>query len=260
MAVSTKGVVCLTFDNMGSAAQVGRRELSGPDPKDEGLVIGYPRVLDLLDSLELKATFFIEGWNALHHPERVTELVERGHEVGLHGWVHETFHKLDRVDAKRVLVDALTAFRAIGIEPRGFRAPGGVRGQYTVDILKELGLAYDSSVDDPAENMVPGLLEGGIANVPWQWPLIDYYHYFMHPEGPRTPAQLESFWESQLEQTASNAGFLTFIIHAFVSGVADERLAVIERLLKKAKADERLEILTASQVAERVMTAQLRTA
>ncbi|MCY1429509.1 polysaccharide deacetylase family protein, PEP-CTERM locus subfamily [compost metagenome] len=256
MALSDKGVLCLTFDNMGSAAQVGRRESSGPDPREEGLVTGYPRVLDLLDSLGLKATFFIEGWNALHHPEHVVELVRRGHEVGLHGWVHEVFHQLDRVDAERTLVDALAAFRNIGIEPRGFRAPGGLRGQYTLDILQKLGIVYDSSVDDPAVNMTPHLLDGGIANVPWQWPLIDYYHYFMHPEGPRTPAQLEDFWSTQLEQTAANGGFLTFIIHAFVSGVDDERLAVSERVLKKAVADERLEILTASQVADRVLAAQ----
>ncbi|MNF24271.1 Peptidoglycan deacetylase [compost metagenome] len=252
MILTKKGVLCLTFDNMGSAAKVGRREVSGPDPKDRDLVLGYPRVLDLLDSLDLKATFFIEGWNALHHPEHVTELIKRGHEVGLHGWAHEVFHQLDRIDAERVLIDALAAFRNIGVEPRGFRAPGGTRGKYTVEILQKLGLVYDSSVEDPAVTMTPRLLEGGIVNVPWQWPLIDYYQYYMHPDGPRTPAQLESYWSAQLEQAAAGAELITFIIHAFVSGVDDEHLSVIERLLRKAKADSRLEILTASEVADRV--------
>ncbi|MNP21857.1 hypothetical protein D3C76_1144930 [compost metagenome] len=172
--------------------------------------------------------------------------------MGLHGWAHEVFHQLDRIDAERVLIDALAAFRNIGVEPRGFRAPGGTRGKYTVEILQKLGLVYDSSVEDPAVTMTPRLLEGGIVNVPWQWPLIDYYQYYMHPDGPRTPAQLESYWSAQLEQAAAGAELITFIIHAFVSGVDDEHLSVIERLLRKAKADSRLEILTASEVADRV--------
>lgn len=249
---SKQGVLCLTFDNMGSAAEVGRRELSGPDPKDEGLLAGFPRLLDLLDVLDLKATFFIEGWNALHHPDRVVELVQRGHEVGLHGWTHEVFHQLDRIDAERVLIDSLASFRAIGVEPTGFRAPGGVRGKYTLEILRDLGLSYDSSVDEVAENMVPRLLEGDFPNVPWQWPMIDYYQYYMHPEGGRTAKQLESAWGKYLEQVSIHGGLVTFIIHAFVSGTSDDRFEVIERLLRRARSDPNLEVLTACEVAKRI--------
>jgi peptidoglycan/xylan/chitin deacetylase (PgdA/CDA1 family) len=252
MKSNRKGVLCLTFDNMGHAAAVGRREVSGPDANEKGLLIGYPNILALLTRLDLTATFFIEGWNALHHPHQVRELVDRGHDVGLHGWTHETFHQLEEVDAERVLIDSLAAFRAIGIEPQGFRAPGGVRGPYAVPLLKKLGIHFDSSVDELADRTEPQLLDENLPNVPWLWPMIDYYQYFMHPEGPRTPQQLEEYWTEALEDAALHGTTVTFIIHAFVSGTDQKRLDVITRLLEKAKAHPNLEILTARQAAERV--------
>ena len=67
--------------------------------------------------------------------------------MAVHGWVHEVLYTLDAIEAERILTDAVAAFRNLGIEPEGFRAPGGKRGEFTLPILKKLGLSYDSSVD-----------------------------------------------------------------------------------------------------------------
>jgi peptidoglycan-N-acetylglucosamine deacetylase len=248
-----RGILCLTFDNMGAAREVGRGLRAGPNPNEPSLIIGYPNVLDLLDRLQLHATFFIEGWNALHHPEAVRELVRRGHEVGMHGWTHEVFHELGEIEAERVLTDSLAAFRRIGIMPRGFRAPGGVRGAYTPAILQRLGLSFDSSVDEIAVNTQPSMLEYDVPNIPWEWPMVDYYQYYMHPEGARAPRDIEKLWGAKVNEAARKRILVTVILHAFVSGVEEERLAVIRRLLKDAKDDSRIEILTAGEVADRML-------
>src|SRR5215210_4540249 len=121
---STKrGTLCLTFDNMGRAREIALGQASKPDPTEPSLEIGYPRLLALLDSLGLQATFFIEGWNALHHADRILDLVDRGHEVGLHGWIHESFASLDRSRAEQYLYDGTAAMHRIGVHPSGFRAP-----------------------------------------------------------------------------------------------------------------------------------------
>src|SRR5687767_6535007 len=153
---------------MGRAREIAEGLASRPDANELGLAIGYPRLLALLDELDLKGTFFIEGWNALHHPERVQELAERGHEVGLHGWIHERFGSLERNRAEQLLHDGTAALERIGLRPRGFRAPGGLRGKHTAGILKSLGFAYDSSTDPEDRNTQPGLLEPGLAHVPWR--------------------------------------------------------------------------------------------
>ncbi|MDE3202814.1 MAG: polysaccharide deacetylase family protein, partial [Acidobacteriota bacterium] len=63
--------VALTFDD-------------GPDP------VATPRVLDTLDALGWRATFFCLGAQARRNPRLVGELVQRGHEIGVHGDTHRS--------------------------------------------------------------------------------------------------------------------------------------------------------------------------
>jgi peptidoglycan/xylan/chitin deacetylase (PgdA/CDA1 family) len=243
------GTLCLTFDNMGRARDIAEGRASGPDEAEPGLALGYPRLLGLLDELDLRATFFIEGWNGLHHPERVEELARRGHEVGLHGWVHERFASLDKLRAEQLLYDGTAALSRIGLRPKGFRAPGGERGAHTVPALQALGFRYDSSTaaGDPPQ---PSLLAPGLAHVPWRPEMVDSIQYLRHPVRPRTPAELESSWISHLN-TAEGA--ITVVIHAFVSGVDDERFGVVRRVLTHAR-ERGMEIVTAGELAERILS------
>lgn len=254
MRVAVRGTLCLTLDNMGSAEAIGRGAAVGRGPADRGPV-GYPNVLSLLDELGLKATFFIEGWNAVHNPGAVRELVERGHEVGLHGWVHEMFHSLSRSEAERLLTDALSAFRELQIDPRGFRAPGGKRGAFTADLLAELGLVYDSSseqrfssIDADSEPLEMAELPNGIVTIPWRWQMIDYFQYEMHPEGPRGPHQLEAKFRGAIEKAAEEGRLLTLIFHPSVSGEDEKRLEAMGHVLAAAQADDRIDILSAGEL------------
>lgn len=252
------GTLCLTFDNMGSAEAIGRGACSGRGAADEG-PSGYPKVLDLLDELGLRATFFVEGWNAEHNAHAICELASRGHEIGLHGWVHETFHNLSRSHAERVLTNSIDAFSKLGLRPQGFRAPGGKRGPHTADLLKEYGLTYDSSVDEiyvsSSEIRQPSEvreLENGLINVPWRWEMIDYFQYVMHPDGPRTPRQLEQVFCDAVECAAEEGTLLTLIFHPWVSGNDHDRVAALRRVLLAAKENKCIEIWTAHQVASQL--------
>lgn len=63
--------VALTFDD-------------GPDP------VSTPVILDTLDAFGWRATFFCLGEQARRTPQIVRELVERGHELGVHGESHRS--------------------------------------------------------------------------------------------------------------------------------------------------------------------------
>lgn len=58
---------------------------------DDGPDAMTPKYLDVLANLGVRATFFVVGENAARAPELVAECVRRGHEVGGHGWSHESF-------------------------------------------------------------------------------------------------------------------------------------------------------------------------
>jgi len=252
MPQAAKGTLCLTFDNMGRARDIAEGRASAPDAQEPGLAIGYPRLLALLDELELRGTFFIEGWNGLHHPERVQELAKRGHEVGLHGWVHEKFGALDKLRAEQLLHDGTVALERIGLRPKGFRAPGGERGKHTIPVLQALGFRYDSSTDASDKSTQPALLAPGLAHIPWRWEMVDSIQYLRHPVRPRTPAELEALWLAGIDSASEKGETITVVIHAFVSGVDQERMAVVRRLLTHAR-ERGMEIVTAGALAERVL-------
>lgn len=246
------GTLCLTFDNMGRAREIAEGLAAAPDAAEPGLAVGYPRLLGLLDELGLRGTFFIEGWNGLHHPDRVEELAQRGHEVGLHGWVHERFASLERLRAEQLLHDGTAALARIGLRPKGFRAPGGERGKHTVPVLQALGFRYDSSsaAGDAAQ---PSMLAPGLAHIPWHAEMVDSIQYLRHPVRPRTPAELERMWWAKLNHAAEEKKVITIVIHAFVSGVDDERFAVVRRVLTHAR-ERGMDIITAGTLAERVLS------
>src|ERR1700710_3013191 len=66
--------------------------------------IGVPRLLGLLDHLAVPATFFIPGYIAEHHPRMVEAIVARGHEVGLHGYLHEKLAYLTESEEEKILI------------------------------------------------------------------------------------------------------------------------------------------------------------
>jgi peptidoglycan/xylan/chitin deacetylase (PgdA/CDA1 family) len=104
--VSAGPSVALTFDD-------------GPSPEHT------PALLDRLDRLGLRASFFATGRHVAFHPELVAEVVARGHTVGSHGWGHghHLLHGPRWVgDEVARSVDALTA---AGVTPRWYRPPYG---------------------------------------------------------------------------------------------------------------------------------------
>jgi polysaccharide deacetylase family protein (PEP-CTERM system associated) len=108
------------------------------------------RLLDLFGKHGVEATFFVLGWVADRFPDLVREIERRGHEVGTHGYSHQllTFMRPEdfRADLQRSLV-ALA--RTTSQQVRGFRAPSfslTKRTLWAIDILRESGIQYDSSV------------------------------------------------------------------------------------------------------------------
>jgi peptidoglycan/xylan/chitin deacetylase (PgdA/CDA1 family) len=249
--MTPRALACFTFDNMGEAADVGAGLRAGPreDGDDPSLVRGYPRLYDLLATTGVRATFFVEGWNGVHHPDAVAEVVRRGHELGMHGWAHEPWHQLAADDEAELAARATEALtRAARVRPVGFRAPGGARTPRTAGVLRNLGYRYDASLGD---GMRPQVLPSGLAQVPFVWPAVDGFHY-LRPE-PADPATVRDAWLRALEQAANRGGLFLVICHAFITGVDDARLDALGAVMRAAVADARVGVRTAGEVAEALL-------
>jgi len=248
MASLPRAIACFTFDNMGEAAELGAGGLPTPPPREThpSLAQGYPRIFDLLERHGVRATFFVEGWNGLHHPDAVAEIVGRGHELGMHGWLHERWSSLAPGEQTELAARATDALeRAAGVKLRGFRAPGGARTPETEGILLPLGYTYDASL---GSGMRPQRLSQGLAQVPFVWPCVDGFHYLREP--PAKPAEVRESWLRVLARTASEGGLFVTVCHAFVTGLDVERTEMLGEIMRAALRDPRITVLQAGEVAE----------
>ncbi|MEV6338854.1 polysaccharide deacetylase family protein [Nocardia vinacea] len=254
-ATARKGIVCLTVDNLGDALAVGRGRAARPDPDEQSLCVGLPALLDLFAEFQLRTTFFVEGWNALHHAEVIERIAADGHEIGLHGWLHEYWAaELDDRTREQLLWDGTAALRLAGFDPTAFRAPGGYRGSHTLEVLSDLGYRVDSSIEtgEGGEDQTPELemLHGEILSIPWTFDLVDYWHYVIPPDGPRAPVRVAEHWMEKIAAAAARSGLVTLIVHPFVSGVDPARMTALRRVLAYAVAHPDIEVRSAEQVAD----------
>lgn len=113
------------------------------------LELAVPRILDFLDSLELKVTFFVIGRDASIPANRalLSEITLRGHEVGNHSFDHELeLHQKTREEIKDEIRRAAEAIEAAtGQRPRGFRGPAFGLSSDLLEVLATLGYDYDAS-------------------------------------------------------------------------------------------------------------------
>lgn len=108
------------------------------------------RLLDLFESREIRATFFVLGWVAQRVPQLVQEIATRGHEVACHGYSHQLVYnqspelfRRETQDSKRLLEDIT------GLPVRGYRAASysiTEQSRWALDMLAEAGFTYDSSI------------------------------------------------------------------------------------------------------------------
>lgn len=153
-------------------------------PRYESRVVANTwRILELLHFYRVKATFFVLGWIAEHHPQVVLAIQQQGHEIASHGYRHRLLYNMTREEfredtdrSKKILEDLC------GAPVFGYRAPSYSITQETfwcLDVLQELGFTYDSSIFPihhdrygiPSYKRFPHCVLGEGENALWEFPL-----------------------------------------------------------------------------------------
>jgi len=165
--------IILTFDNLGeaSALQRGTWDPQVPLGRDPSVTRALPWLLEALDESGLRATFFVEAINCELNPDALRSISARGHDLGVHGWEHETWGALDADTERDLLQRAARAFASARLSAPGFRPPGGELTVHTPALLRELGFKWCS----PAGGG-PASVRDGLTTIPFDWELVDAYH------------------------------------------------------------------------------------
>jgi polysaccharide deacetylase family protein (PEP-CTERM system associated) len=197
------------------------------------------RLLDLLETNGVEATFFILGWVCDREPDLIREIVARGHEIACHSYWHRPIFTLTadefREDTRRAKE---TIEQTSGARVLGYRAPSFSvtrKSLWALEILAELGFTYDSSIfaiahdvygipDGPRRPALARTRRGSIA----EFPMTTFSFRARNlPVGGGGYLRILPFWYTQWGLSAAKKENVPFIlyVHPWEIDAGQPRLA-----------------------------------
>lgn len=235
-----RAAVSLTFDIDAEAPWIGageayRRRLTLLSEGRYGITRGLPRILKLLSRLEVPATFFIPGYVAEQHPDAVESVLNAGHEIGHHGYLHLRSDRISDGEQRREIEAGLEALERAGApRPSGYRSTGWELTPETFDLLLQHGFEYDSSCmgdDRPYWERWGGRR---IIELPVHWSLDDWplFGWTLDDGGNvAAPEELYSSWIADFELVLAERRHITYTMHPEVIG-RGQRFLQLQRLVE----------------------------
>ncbi len=147
-----------------------------------GARAAMPRIRRLLDKYDIRASFFVPAVVAQLHPDEQRGLADDGHEIGIHGWIHELNSQLPPADERDLQMRAADVLEKIsGQRPVGIRTPSWDFSDHTLSISREMGLLYDSSLmaDDEPYELIENGEATGMVELPVEWIRDDAVYFNM---------------------------------------------------------------------------------
>lgn len=236
--------VALSFDSDHETNELrdGGKSIGRMSWGQYGNRVGVPRIANMLDRHGIKATFYVPAVAALTYPDEQRDLVAAGHEIGIHGWIHELNSVLPYEVERDLMFRATDALEKItGIRPVGLRTPSWDFSPSTLKIEKELGLLYDSSLMAD-EDCYELLLDGepsGIVELPVEWVRDDAVYFMMHrfqslrPHTP--PSAVFEIFRREFDAAYEEGGLFQLTCHPHIIGYRS-RIWILEELIRHAKA------------------------
>lgn len=232
--------VALSFDSDHESNELrdGGESIGRMSQGQYGNRVGIPRILKTLSDNDIKATFFVPAVVALLHPDEQRRVIAEGHEIGLHGWIHELNTKVPPADERDLHFRAADALEKItGVRPVGMRTPSWDFSSVTLKIQRELGLLYDSSLmadDDPYEIVEEGE-PTGIVELPVEWIRDDAVYFNMNrftalrPYTP--PTAVLDIFRREFDRAYEEGGLFLLTMHPHVIGYRS-RISILEELIR----------------------------
>ncbi len=225
-----------TFEMGAGGAAIGRIAWG-----EFGRRTGVPRILDVLRRHAIQGSFFYPAVSALIDPEALRPITADGHEIGVHGWIHENNSLLSRAVERELMIRARDTLAEItGTAPVGHRAANWDLSPHTVELVAELGFAYDSSLmaDDSCYELVANGIPTGVVEIPVDW-IRDDAVYLLFNRTPPTrpwasPEDVFDIFRREVDAAFDEGGLCQLVFHPFVIGYRS-RIWILQKLIEHAK-------------------------
>jgi peptidoglycan/xylan/chitin deacetylase (PgdA/CDA1 family) len=194
--------------------------------------IAVPRIVKHFDSYGIKQSFFVPAWCIERYPQAVAPIVESGHEIAAHGYLHENPMDQTRESELYWLQRASAVIEEFtGSKPTGWRGPWAGFTVHSADLLAQEGYLYDTTLMADCQPYLVTCESGELVELPIDITLDDWPHYAHVPDlayliPPKPPSQALQVFKEEFDARWKHGGFFTTTWHPFVSG----RLARLEAI------------------------------
>ncbi|MFJ4026783.1 polysaccharide deacetylase [Paenarthrobacter sp. NPDC089989] len=269
-----KAAASFTFDVDAESCTIAHdptstRRMSLMSHQSYGPRIAVPRLLQILDRQDIKATFFIPGFTAESYPDIVRRIADGGHEIAHHGYLHEPMQGIDAATEASYLDRGLEALdKVAGVRPLGYRAPWWELNWHTPALLADRGFLYDSSLLDGDAPYRLAVADGGardgsgspddsdsrdIVEIPVDWALDDWEQYGFYPGVTgsgviESPAKALEMWTLEAEAHHAQGSCFVLTNHPFISG-RPSRAVALEQLIERVKGLDGMWVTTLAEIA-----------
>ena len=272
--MSSKTIICGFGTDIDSVAgQIGSYG-GGDSPSDiqRGVFaseVGVPRLLKLFKKYDMRTSWFIPGHSIETFPDVVKLIVDDGHEIGAHGYLHENPIAMTPAQEEAVMEKSVELINELtGENPRGYVAPWWEMSASTAAILDKFGFKYDHSqgyrdfqpfyarVGDEwglidysksAEEWMQPMRHGkeiDLVEIGANWYMDDLPPMMFMKKVPNShgfvnPRDIEQMWRDQFDWVYRNMDYAVFpfTIHPDVSG-RPQVIMMLERLIDHINSHE----------------------
>ena len=189
-----------------------------------GPEVAVPRIVETYKKFDIRQTFYIPAWCIENYPAAIETILQGGHEIGHHGYIHEDPNRLSRDEEAYWLGRSIEVIeKATGQRPRGWRAPLYNFSKHSADLLIEEGFLYDASLMGDDVPYVLRTAQGEIIELPSHWGMDDWPP-FVHSMDLnyemqiRAPSQGLQTFREEFDAMWDYGGLWGTVWHPFATG------------------------------------------
>jgi peptidoglycan/xylan/chitin deacetylase (PgdA/CDA1 family) len=193
--------------------------------------VAVPRIVETFGRYGIKQTFCVCAWCIERYPAMCESILEGGHEIAHHGYLHEAPNELSPEQELHELQRGIEIIeRFTGSRPTGWRAPYAAPSSRSADFLVQEGFLYDTSLMSDSVPFVIRAAEGELVELPIDGTMSDWPHFAHVPDlgylmSPKPPEAAMEVFRAEFDAAYELGGLWISIWHPHVSGRPARMLA-----------------------------------
>ena len=257
--------VALSFDSDHETNELrdGGQSIGRLSQGQYGNLQGIPRILKVLSDEAIPASFFVPAVTALLYPDEQKKISAQGHEIALHGWIHERNSVLP-LEAERDLMlrSADVLEKVSGVRPVGIRTPSWDFSANTLALIQEMGLIYDSSLmaDVDCYELLMDGVNTGVVELPVEWIRDDAVYFNMNRfSGLRpqiAPTDVFDIFRREFDSAYEEGGLFQLTMHPHMIGYRS-RIWILKELITHMKSKKDVWFASHADIVRYVKTAHV---